>query len=497
MVRVTLSHQHSSFTYPPFFKYQTATAPPDFSFLFSPTILPLISTQSTNPMAAAATAATASYSTLSTKHNLSISTTHHINKNHSLSSPFLSETSVRIRPLSLSRSAKLPVRVMATSAATPVKKTSGLNPGAVAPTVVDVDLGDRSYPIYIGSGLLNQPDLLQRHIHGKRVLVVTNTTVAPLYLDKVVSALTVGNPNVTVESVILPDGEKYKDMDTLMKVFDKAIESRLDRRCTFVALGGGVIGDMCGYAAASFLRGVNFIQIPTTVMAQVDSSVGGKTGINHRLGKNLIGAFYQPQCVLIDTDTLNTLPDRELASGLAEVIKYGLIRDAEFFEWQEKNIHKLMARDPDAFAYAIKRSCENKADVVSQDEKESGLRATLNLGHTFGHAIETSYGYGHWLHGEAVAAGTVMAVDMSYRLGWIDESIVERVHIILKQAKLPTSPPEMMTVDMFKSVMAVDKKVADGLLRLILLKGPLGGCVFTGDYDRKALDETLHAFCKS
>ncbi|KAJ0478750.1 putative 3-dehydroquinate synthase [Helianthus annuus] len=447
--------------------------------------------------AAAATAATASYSTLSTKHNLSISTTHHINKNHSLGFPFLSETSVRIRPLSLPRSAKLPVKVMATSAATPVKKTSGLSSGAVAPTVVDVDLGDRSYPIYIGSGLLNQPDLLQRHIHGKRVLVVTNTTVAPLYLDKVVSALTVGNPNVTVESVILPDGEKYKDMDTLMKVFDKAIESRLDRRCTFVALGGGVIGDMCGYAAASFLRGVNFIQIPTTVMAQVDSSVGGKTGINHRLGKNLIGAFYQPQCVLIDTDTLNTLPDRELASGLAEVIKYGLIRDAEFFEWQEKNIHALMARDPDAFAYAIKRSCENKAEVVSQDEKESGLRATLNLGHTFGHAIETSYGYGHWLHGEAVAAGTVMAVDMSYRLGWIDESIVERVHNILKQAKLPTSPPEMMTVDMFKSVMAVDKKVADGLLRLILLKGPLGGCVFTGDYDRKALDETLHAFCKS
>ncbi|KAI7738786.1 hypothetical protein M8C21_021083 [Ambrosia artemisiifolia] len=424
-------------------------------------------------MAAATTTTTASYSTLSTKHHIN---NNNNNNNITLRLGFLFKNSVTVRPLSLpsSRPTKLPMKVFATSAATPVtKKTSEPNSTAV-PTVVDVDLGDRSYPIYIGSGLLNQPDLLQRHIHGKRVLVVTNTTVAPLYLDKVVSALTVGNPNVTVESVILPDGEKYKDMDTLMKVFDKAIESRLDRRCTFVALGGGVIGDMCGYAAASFLRGVNFIQIPTTVMAQVDSSVGGKTGINHRLGKNLIGAFYQPQCVLIDTDTLNTLPDRELASGLAEVIK-----------------------DPDAFAYAIKRSCENKAEVVSQDEKESGLRATLNLGHTFGHAIETSYGYGHWLHGEAVAAGTVMAVDMSYRLGWIDESIVERVHNILKQAKLPTSPPEMMTVDMFRSVMAVDKKVADGLLRLILLKGPLGGCVFTGDYDRKALDETLHAFCKS
>ncbi|XP_021907842.1 3-dehydroquinate synthase, chloroplastic [Carica papaya] len=365
------------------------------------------------------------------------------------------------------------------------------------PTIVEVDLGSRSYPIYIGSGLLDQPELLQRHVHGKRVLVVTNCTVAPLYLDKVVDALTRGNPNVSVDSVILPDGEKYKDMDTLMKVFDKAIESRLDRRCTFIALGGGVIGDMCGFAAASFLRGVNFIQIPTTVMAQVDSSVGGKTGINHRLGKNLIGAFYQPQSVLIDTDTLNTLPDRELASGVAEVIKYGLIRDAEFFEWQEKNMEALLARDPAVLAYAIKRSCENKAEVVSLDEKESGLRATLNLGHSFGHAIETGFGYGEWLHGEAVAAGTVMAVDMSYRLGWIDDSIVNRVNNILKRAKLPTAPPDVMTVDMFKSVMAVDKKVADGLLRLILLKGPLGNCVFTGDYDRKALDDTLRAFCKS
>lgn len=363
--------------------------------------------------------------------------------------------------------------------------------------IVDVNLGDRSYPIYIGAGLLDQPHLLQRHVHGKRVLVVTNDKVGPIYLDKVVEALTKGNPNVSVESVILPDGEKYKDMDTLMKIFDKAIESRLDRRCTFVALGGGVIGDMCGFAAASFLRGVNFIQIPTTVMAQVDSSVGGKTGINHRLGKNLIGAFYQPQCVLIDTDTLNTLPERELASGFAEVIKYGLIRDTEFFEWQEKNIQALMSRDPSALAYAIKRSCENKAEVVSLDEKEGGIRATLNLGHTFGHAIENGVGYGLWLHGEAVAAGTVMAVDMSRRLGWIDDSIVKRVHNILTQAKLPTAPAEIMTVEMFKSVMAVDKKVADGLLRLILLKGPLGNCVFTGDYDRKALDETLRAFCKS
>lgn len=386
-------------------------------------------------------------------------------------------------------------KILATSAQ--IMDQSTINTDSSAPTIVEVDLGDRSYPIYIGSGLLDQPEILQRHVHGKRVLIVTNDTVAPLYLDKVTEALTVGNPNVSVESVVLPDGEKYKDMDTLMKVFDKAIELRLDRKCTFVALGGGVIGDMCGYAAASFLRGVNFIQIPTTVMAQVDSSVGGKTGINHRLGKNLIGAFYQPQCVLVDTDTLSTLPDRELASGFAEVIKYGLIRDAEFFEWQEKNMPSLMARDPAALAYAIKRSCENKAEVVSLDEKESGLRATLNLGHTFGHAIETGFGYGQWLHGEAVSVGTVMAVDMSYRLGWIDDTIVSRVLAILKQAKLPTAPPESVTVEMFKSIMAVDKKVADGLLRLILLKGPLGNCVFTGDYDRKALDETLRSFCKS
>ncbi|KAK9058997.1 hypothetical protein SSX86_021616 [Deinandra increscens subsp. villosa] len=401
-----------------------------------------------------------SRSILSTKHNFSLPTG--LDKNGKRA---------RILHLSICRTSptKLPMKVSAATLGLEASKLTKSSCGAF-PAIVDVDLGDRSYPIYIGSGLLDQPELLQRHIHGNRVLVVTNTTVAPLYLDKA---------------------------NTLMKVFDKAIESQLDRRSTFVALGGGVIGDMCGYAAASFLRGVNFIQIPTTVMAQVDSSVGGKTGINHRLGKNLIGAFYQPQCVLIDTDTLNTLPDRELASGLAEVIKYGLIRDAPFFEWQEKNMQALLSRDLNAFVYTIKRSCENKAEVVSQDEKEHGLRAIGNLGHTFGHAIETSCGYGYWLHGEAVAAGMVMAVDMSYRLGWIDESIVERVNNVLKQAKLPTRPPEMMTVDMFKSAMAVDKKIADGVLRLILLKGPLGSCVFTGDYDRKALDDTLHAFCKS
>ncbi|KAH8969015.1 hypothetical protein BDL97_02G013800 [Sphagnum fallax] len=365
------------------------------------------------------------------------------------------------------------------------------------PTIVEVDLGDRSYPIYIGPGLLNQPELLQRHVKGKKVLVVTNTKVAPLYLDRTIAALKHGRFNVEVESVILPDGEKYKDLPTLTQVFDKAIQTHMDRRCTFVALGGGVIGDMCGYAAASYLRGVNFIQIPTTLMAQVDSSVGGKTGVNHPLGKNMIGAFYQPQCVLVDTDTLNTLPDRELASGVAEVIKYGLIRDAKFFEWQEKNLEALLARDPATVAYAVKRSCENKAEVVSLDEREGGVRATLNLGHTFGHAIEAGIGYGGWLHGEAVAAGTVMSADMSLRMGWIDETLFNRALELLKRANLPVSPPDSMNIQTFKSIMAVDKKVADGLLRLILLKGSLGNCVFTGEYDPKALDQTLSAFCKS
>lgn len=363
-------------------------------------------------------------------------------------------------------------------------------------TVVNVDLGDRSYPIYIGPSLLDKPELLQRHIKGKKVMVVTNTTVAPLYLDKVIAGIKGKAADVIVESVILPDGEKYKDMNILMKVFDKAIETRMDRKCTFVALGGGVIGDMCGYAAATFLRGVNFIQIPTTVMAQVDSSVGGKTGVNHPLGKNLIGAFYQPQCVLVDVDTLNTLPDRELASGIAEVIKYGLIRDAPFFEWQEKNMEALLSRDAGALIYAIKRSCENKAEVVSLDEREGGVRATLNLGHTFGHAIETGLGYGEWLHGEAVAAGMAMAADMSVRLGWIDKPLQSRILSLLERSKLPVAPPRHLTKAMFRSTMSLDKKVADGKLKMILLKGPLGNCLVTGDFDPEALEATFSAYCE-
>jgi 3-dehydroquinate synthase len=278
----------------------------------------------------------------------------------------------------------------------------------------------------------------------------------------------------------LPDGEEYKSMEILQRILDKALEETLDRKCTFVALGGGVIGDMVGFAAAIYQRGVNFIQIPMTVVAMVDSSVGGKTGVNHPLGKNMIGAFHQPQCVFIDTDNLSTLPDRELQSGIAEIIKYGLIRDAELFEWLEENMDKLLARDPAATRYAVKRSCENKAEVVKADEKAAGLRAMLNLGHTFGHAIESGSGYGTWLHGEAVAIGTAMAATMSAELGWIDEDLVKRTYQMLEKANLPVELPVDSPMDQatFLKYMAADKKVANGQLRLILLKGPLGNCVF-------------------
>ena len=384
------------------------------------------------------------------------------------------------------RSVKVPraVRVMSSSVST-------ASPAAT----VEVELGDRTYPIYIGSGLLAGGDLLRKHVPGNTALVVTNETVAPLYLDRVVAALSEGG-EIRVEVVILPDGEEHKNMDVLMKVFDKALDARLDRQTTFVALGGGVIGDMTGFAAASYQRGVHFVQIPTTVMAMVDSSVGGKTGVNHPAGKNMIGAFYQPRCVLIDTDTLSTLPDREYASGMAEVVKYGLIRDADFFEWQEKNVDALMARDVEVVVTAIERSCVNKAQVVALDEKEGGVRATLNLGHTFGHAIETGIGYGEWLHGEAVSVGMAMAADMSERLGWIDESVTARTLDLLKKFNLPVDVPECMTVETFEKLMAVDKKAANGKLRLILLKGDLGGCVFTADFDKQTLAETLDAYVK-
>lgn len=298
------------------------------------------------------------------------------------------------------------------------------------------------------------------------------------------------------DTLVLPDGEENKTLDVLNKILDKSLELGLDRKVTFIALGGGVIGDMVGFASAIYQRGVNFIQIPTTVMAMVDSSVGGKTGVNHPLGKNMIGSFHQPECVFIDTNTLSTLPDRELYSGVAEVIKYGLIRDAPFFEWLEENMDKINSRDPAALRYAIKRSCENKADVVKEDEKEAGVRATLNLGHTFGHAIEKGSGYGSWLHGEAVAIGTAMAATMSAKMGWIDDSLLKRTYDILMKANCPVELPvdSPMNKDIFLKTMSVDKKVANGKLRLILLKGELGNCVFTGDFDEDAMKKTIDEF---
>ena len=349
-----------------------------------------------------------------------------------------------------------------------------------------LDLGDRSYPIYIGAGLLDRPELLSRHIPGTRVAIVTNETVAPLYLARLRAHVASLKP---VE-VVLPDGEQHKTLQDLNRIFDVLLSGRCDRQTTVIALGGGVIGDMAGFAAASYQRGVPFIQVPTTLLAQVDSSVGGKTGVNHPLGKNMIGAFYQPRAVIIDTDTLNTLPDRELSSGLAEVIKYGLIRDPEFFAWLEINLDKLLARDPEALAYAIHRSCRNKAEVVAADERESGVRATLNLGHSFGHAIETGVGYGNWLHGEAIAAGMMMASDLSRRLKWLSTTDVARIEKLIRRARLPVRAPGTLSTARFLELMAVDKKVLNGHLRLVLLKR-LGEAVVTDDYPHAELEATL------
>jgi len=383
---------------------------------------------------------------------------------------------------------------------TPNKHKSMLHESSTATNydIVKVDLtGGRDYPIYIGAGFSDEEasKILKPHIKGQQVLLVTNDRISPMYLERYESILKRGGDKV-VETCVLPDGEKCKTMAVLTKILDKCLEKALDRKVTFVALGGGVIGDMVGFAAAIYQRGVNFIQVPTTVMAMVDSSVGGKTGVNHPLGKNMIGAFHQPQCVFIDTESLNTLPNRELQSGISEIIKYGLIKDSEFFEWQEKNIPRILARDSAALRFAIKRSCENKATVVKADEKEAGVRATLNLGHTFGHAIENGSGYGTYLHGEAVAIGTAMAATMSAEMGWIDEALVKRVYDIMLNANLPVELPldSPMDRDTFLKLMSIDKKVADGQLRLILLKGSLGNCVFTGDFDDKAMVRTIDEF---
>ncbi|MDH3442144.1 MAG: 3-dehydroquinate synthase [Gammaproteobacteria bacterium] len=345
-------------------------------------------------------------------------------------------------------------------------------------TTINVNLGERSYPIVIGNGLLGEFNLAD-HLAGPDCLVVTNETVGPLYLAALGKSL-------PVDAVVsLPDGEQYKTLANAAQVLDHLVSSKANRDATVVALGGGVVGDIAGFAAACYMRGIAFIQVPTTLLAQVDSSVGGKTGVNHEQGKNLIGAFHQPRLVLIDTDTLTTLPDRELRAGLAEVIKYGAIADLEFFSWLETNIGNLLGRNPDALAYAIQRSCELKAEVVADDEREAGRRAILNYGHTFGHAIENSVGYGEWLHGEAIAAGMLMAAELS---GIGDDEVI-RLQNLVEAAGLPASPPAIGAEKML-SAMKMDKKVQSKQIRFVLLRA-LGAAYVTSDYDAGRLDRVL------
>ncbi|MCB1690919.1 MAG: 3-dehydroquinate synthase [Halioglobus sp.] len=352
-----------------------------------------------------------------------------------------------------------------------------------------VELGERTYPVYIGRDLLADNELLARHIAGSQVVLVSNETVAPLYAERVRSAL--GKRQLITE-IVLPDGEQYKSLETLSVIFDRVMADKHSRNTTFIALGGGVVGDITGFAAACYQRGVNFIQIPTTLLAQVDSSVGGKTAVNHPQGKNMIGAFYQPQAVLIDINTLQTLPAREFSAGLAEVVKYGLISDEPFYRWLHEHTPRLLAREEAALAEAIERSCANKAQVVAADEREGGMRAILNLGHTFGHAIETGQGYGEWLHGEAVAAGMMLALELSARRGWIDEAEVDDFRALLQDMHLPVSPPGNMDAAMFLSLMAHDKKVIDGNLRLILLEA-IGAACIVDDVTDAELQELLAA----
>lgn len=353
-----------------------------------------------------------------------------------------------------------------------------------------VDLGDRSYPIIIGADIISNPNYFLPYIKGTNVAIVTNETIAPIYLNLIQSTL--ADYDLTV--ITLPDGEQYKNLETLNLIFDQLLQARQSRRTTLIALGGGVIGDMTGFAAACYQRGVDFIQVPTTLLSQVDSSVGGKTGVNHALGKNMIGAFHQPNAVVIDTATLNTLPERELSAGLAEIIKYGLICDEAFYQWLQKNINRLMNRDPQALSYAIHRSCQDKVKVVEADEKESGIRAILNFGHTFGHALETHTGYGSWLHGEAVAVGMVMAADLSCREGRLAQESVDGLVALLDSVSLPTQPPSGISPERFIELMAVDKKVLEGQLRLVLLDS-VGSAVITDDFSHKNLMDCLERFC--
>ena len=356
---------------------------------------------------------------------------------------------------------------------------------------LNVSLGERSYPIHIDADILGRVDLIKPHVFQNKALIVTNTTVAPLYLP--VLRATLAEAGISAVEAILPDGEQFKNWETLNTIFDALLSTHCERGTTLIALGGGVIGDMGGFAAACYQRGMPFIQIPTTLLAQVDSSVGGKTAINHPLGKNMIGAFYQPKLVLADIATLDTLADRQLKAGIAEVIKYGLIRDPKFFVWLEANVERLLARDRDALIHAVERSCANKAEVVAGDERESGERALLNLGHTFGHAIETGMGYGQWLHGEAIAVGTLMAADLSRQFGWLDSADIARIEQLFLRAGLPVRGPTDLSPERYLELMRHDKKVQDGKLRLVLLRA-IGQAVISDIASPGQIGQSIRSF---
>ena len=351
---------------------------------------------------------------------------------------------------------------------------------------ININLEKRGYPIYVGEGLIGNQDLFKKHISNKKVAIITNDKVAPLYLQKITNIL---STEKDIIPIILPDGESFKNLETLNLIYDALLTNKANRQVTLMALGGGVIGDITGFAAATFMRGVDFIQIPTTLLSQVDSSVGGKTGINHQLGKNMIGAFYQPKCVIADISLLKTLPDKELSAGLAEVIKYGLIKDASFFEWLENNIEGIMKRDSQLLIQSVIRSCQNKADIVEADEFESGIRAILNLGHTFGHAIETDTGYGTWLHGEAIATGMVMAAYLSEQMGWLSREENQRIKSLIIHANLPINPPEI-SKQKFLDLMQLDKKTKKDQIHLVLQQG-IGKAILTSDYDIEKFHNTL------
>ena len=357
---------------------------------------------------------------------------------------------------------------------------------------ITVALGERSYPIYIGEGLFHERDLLTKAITARQVMIVTDTTVAPFYLESVSQSL----QGLVIKSVVLPDGEHYKTLDSFNKIITALLTHKFGRDCCLLALGGGVIGDITGFSAACYQRGVDFVQLPTTLLAQVDSSVGGKTGVNHAMGKNMIGVFHQPRAVITDTSVLNTLDDREVRAGLAEVVKYGLIKDSVFFAWLEEHSNDLLSLQPEAINDAVMKSCTNKAAIVAEDEQEAGVRALLNLGHTFGHAIEAGVGYGQWLHGEAVGLGMLMAADLSFRLGWITNTEVKRIEQILRRLALPIMLPEGLSVGRLRELMSVDKKIKNGKLFLILLRG-IGQAVKTDQFDEAMLSETLQYFSSS